>query len=108
VKERFAEADTRERAAVLMQACKRTHDKDSSLTRCTSRSPLHCIAELHLSSLHREKRTKKHWWCAVACCFPRLRVIGRVMSAKTRPWKTHDAGSEYERDSMGLVRWLSG
>jgi hypothetical protein len=39
--------------------------KGSSLTTCMYRSDLHCVVELHLSGLHREKRTKT---LLVVCC----------------------------------------
>ena len=49
-------------------------------------STLHCVVELHLSGLHREKHTKNFWWCAVvSCCFCGLRLIGRVVSAEAGP-----------------------
>ena len=61
-------------------------------------SALHRIVELHLSRCHREKHTKNFWWCAaVSCCFCRLRLIGRVMSAEVDTcWcKTHRGDTMY-------------
>jgi hypothetical protein len=47
-------------------------------------STLHCIVELHLSGLHKEKLTKIFWWYNEAsCCFLGLWPVGRVMSAET-------------------------
>jgi hypothetical protein len=58
--------------------------KDYLLTTGMYWSALHCIVELYLSGLHREKHTKNFWWyAAVSCCFCRLRLIDRMMTAET-------------------------
>ena len=58
--------------------------KDSLLVTCMYRSTLHCVVELHLSGLRREKFTNIFWWCAVVSChFLGLGLIGRVMLAET-------------------------
>jgi hypothetical protein len=59
--------------------------EDSLLTTRMYWSSLHCIVELHLSGLHREKLAKNFsgglLW--LFCFFSRLRPIGRVMSSET-------------------------
>jgi hypothetical protein len=58
--------------------------KDSLLATHMYWFTLHCVVELHLSELHREKYSKNFWWCAaVSCHFHGFRLIGRVMSAET-------------------------
>ena len=60
--------------------------KDSSLMTHMYWSALHYTVELHLLELHREKTITKKTSGSVletSCCFFRLRLIGRVMSAKT-------------------------
>jgi hypothetical protein len=58
--------------------------KDALLTRHMYWSALHCIVELQLSGLHREKHNKK---LLVVCCsflpLHGLGLIGRMMSAET-------------------------
>ena len=50
--------------------------KDSLLTTRMHWSALHCVVELHLLGLHREKCTKRLWYRVVASCC-------RMMSAET-------------------------
>ena len=59
--------------------------KDSLLTTHMYWSALHCVVELHLSGLHREKHTKKTpgGVLVASCCFCGLRPLGRVVSANT-------------------------
>jgi hypothetical protein len=56
--------------------------KDSSLTTSMYWSVLHCVVEHLLDSI--ERNAPKSFWCcaAVSCCFSRLRLKGRVMSAE--------------------------
>jgi hypothetical protein len=57
MKECFPEADTG--ARMFCEHMKGYVMKDSSLITCIYWSNLHCMVELHLSGLHREKHTKK-------------------------------------------------
>ena len=99
MKEGLAEADTGREDVLLKQARERTRDEDSLLTTHIYWDALQCIVELHLSGLHREKHTKKSQnktkqntsggvLTAVSCCFHRLGLTARVMSAEARPVTT--------------------
>ena len=79
--------------------------KDSLLTTHMYWSALHCIVELHLSGLHREKCTKK---LLVVCCsfllLAQTQADWQTMSAETDvlrqdPWRIHDVWREYKKDS---------
>ena len=70
-------------------------------------SALHCMAELHLSGLHREKCTKNVLVVYYSFLSLLRTLIGRVMSAETDscaerqdPWRTHDVWREYKKDSI--------
>ena len=52
--------------------------KDSSLMTCMHRSALHCVVELHLYGLHKEKCIRKTSGGVL-----RLLAIGRVLSAES-------------------------
>ena len=102
MKECFSEVDTGERlrqiregmfnwsrhrreSVLLKQAHERTHDEGLLADdTCMSWFTLHCVVELHLLGLHREKHTKQLLVvCVVSCCFCKLGLICRVMSAET-------------------------
>jgi hypothetical protein len=65
-------------------------------------STLYCIAELHLLEFHRNAPKNVWWQATISCHYWGLRLIGRVMSAKTNThaearhmvrqdlWRTHD------------------
>jgi hypothetical protein len=58
--------------------------KDSLLMSCMYWSVLHCVVELRLSGLHREKRTQKLLVvCLSFLLLLRTRLIGKVMSSGT-------------------------
>jgi hypothetical protein len=65
MKEHCAEADTGGRMFCKSKRVKGHVMKDSLLTTQVYWSAIHCIAELHLSELHREKHTKR---LLVQCC----------------------------------------
>ena len=67
MKEHFAEADTSGRMFCLSKHMKGQVTKDTLLMTRMYWSSLHCIVELHLSGLHREKHTPK--LLAVCCSF---------------------------------------
>ena len=59
--------------------------------------------------IQREKGSKKFWWCTGAyCCFLRLRMIGKLMTAKSDSdaevrhlarqdaWRTHEVWREHK------------
>jgi hypothetical protein len=89
VKEHLAEAETSERIFCKSKHMKR-HIMDSSLTAHMYWPTLHCVGELHLLGLHRQKCTKKNQktkkTLLVVCSFSMLPWTqddrGRVMSAE--------------------------
>lgn len=77
---------------------------------------LHCVAEPHLSLLHREKHIKNLWQCFSSfLLLPHtFRLTSSVMSVdadlcefcyeRLMPWRTRDVWREYEYDTMDCER----